>query len=797
MQAALARVTRTLEMVNASNQALIHAKEEQLLLADICRIAVEVGGYRLAWVGYAEDDAAHSVRPVAIGGPHADYVAAANVSWADTPQGRGPTGTCIRENRTVVNRDFSRERAMAPWRAKALRAGFRSSIAIPLKDGRVFGALTIYAAEAHAFDEHEAQLLEELAGDLAFGVLALRTRAAQRSAEAEVRRSEARYRTLVNVLNDGLVEVDGDFQITFVNAKFAKMMGSTPAELLGRRTFEFISEDEQKRILHKTRRKGALVSERYEVTWRRPDGVLVPTLCSAQRTFDEKGAYQGSISVISDLSALRAAEAAREQLANIVDTAVDGISAEDLNGVITAWNRGAEQIYGYTAEEMIGRSVDILAPPELRGEGRGLALEVLAGRPVAHHEIRRQRKDGENIYVAVTLSPLTDFSGRIVGVSRIFRDITAKKRTEQEREQYLRFFRLAADAMVIADISGHFLRVNPRLTTITGYSEEELTTKPFYEFIHPDDRGTTQARHTQLPERPAEHFENRYVCKDGSIAVLSWTAYFDAADGVVYATARDVTETKRIEAELAAHRRHLEQMVEARTAELAAANKDLEAFAYSVSHDLRAPLRAVDGFSQILVEDYGDKLDPEGRHVVTVIREGAQKMGQMIEDILAFSRAGRLELKAEPVDMGALARTTWADLQASRGERQIAFEVGALPTVQGDAAMLARVWQNLLDNAIKYTGPKPDARVEVSATTDGGEAVFCVRDNGVGFDMTYVDKLWGVFQRLHGAEFPGSGIGLAIVKRIVTRHGGRVWAESKLGEGAAFYFTIPTRKDAA
>lgn len=291
-------------------------------------------------------------------------------------------------------------------------------------------------------------------------------------------------------------------------------------------------------------------------------------------------------------------------------------------------------------------------------------------------------------------------------------------------------------------------------------------------------------------------FENRYVRPDGADVELSWTAYFDKAEGVVYATARDVTETKRIEAELAAHRRHLEEMVDARTAELANANKELEAFAYSVSHDLRAPLRAVDGFSQILVEDYGGKLDAEGQHVVSVIRDSARKMGQMIDDILAFSRAGRLEFKQQAVDMGALARATWEELTPARGGRSISLVLNDLPAAHGDPAMLSRVWQNLLDNAIKYTGRKPDARIEVSASAADGEMIYCVRDNGVGFDMAYVDKLWGVFQRLHGAEFPGSGIGLAIVKRIITRHGGRVWAEGKVGEGAAFYFTLPSRKDA-
>jgi len=225
---------------------------------------------------------------------------------------------------------------------------------------------------------------------------------------------------------------------------------------------------------------------------------------------------------------------------------------------------------------------------------------------------------------------------------------------------------------------------------------------------------------------------------------------------------------------------------------LAAAVEELEGFAYSVSHDLRAPLRAIDGFSRILLEDYADKLDPEGQRVLNVVRTSTLKMGQLIDDILAFSRTARLEIKPEPIDMGALVRRTHAELAPGVAGRERAMDIGVLPDTHGDRAMLQRVWMNLLDNAIKFTAGKPDARIEIGASAGDGETIYYVRDTGVGFDMQYADKLFGVFQRLHGAEFSGTGIGLAIVKRIVTRHGGRVWAEGKVGDGATFYFTLPT-----
>ena len=223
-----------------------------------------------------------------------------------------------------------------------------------------------------------------------------------------------------------------------------------------------------------------------------------------------------------------------------------------------------------------------------------------------------------------------------------------------------------------------------------------------------------------------------------------------------------------------------------------AAIKELEGFSYSVSHDLRAPLRAVDGFSQILHDDYAGKLDAEGQRIVNLVRDGVARMNLMIDDILAFSRSGTVELKPVPVDMAELVhRTLTEELAPVLAERSSAIDIGHLPVAHGDKAMLRRVWMNLLDNALKYASLKPDARIEVGASDDEGETVYHVRDNGAGFDMQYAGKLFGMFQRLHGAEFPGTGIGLAIVKKIIARHGGRIWAEGKVGEGATFYFALP------
>jgi signal transduction histidine kinase len=241
------------------------------------------------------------------------------------------------------------------------------------------------------------------------------------------------------------------------------------------------------------------------------------------------------------------------------------------------------------------------------------------------------------------------------------------------------------------------------------------------------------------------------------------------------------------------HAAQLESRVRARTAELEVANQELESFSYSVSHDLRAPLRAVDGYARMLEEDYQERLDEEGRRLLRVVRDSSARMGRLIDDLLAFSRLSRQEPAARRVDMAALVAEAAAE---ARGESRAALDVAPLPDADADRAMLKQVWLNLIGNAFKYSAKRPDARVEIGAREEAGEVVYWVRDNGVGFDMRYAAKLYGVFQRLHRAEeFPGTGVGLAIVQRVVTRHGGRVWAESKLGEGACFYFSLPRRRE--
>jgi light-regulated signal transduction histidine kinase (bacteriophytochrome) len=267
----------------------------------------------------------------------------------------------------------------------------------------------------------------------------------------------------------------------------------------------------------------------------------------------------------------------------------------------------------------------------------------------------------------------------------------------------------------------------------------------------------------------------------------------NAAGEVVqwFGTNTDVTTLKEAEEKVSRLNTELEQRVIERTAELETANKELESFSYSVSHDLRTPVRAIDGFSQAVLEDFGPTLPEEGRRYLQTIRGAARQMGHLIDDLLAFAQLKRQDLNHRPIDSGALVRWTLADLGEPWPDRQIVVRVGQLPACAGDPALLKQVWINLLANALKYTRKRAPAEIEIGAIKVNGIDAFFVRDNGTGFDMSHADKLFGVFQRFHRAEdYEGTGVGLAIAQRIVQRHGGRIWADAAIDAGATFFFTL-------
>lgn len=378
------------------------------------------------------------------------------------------------------------------------------------------------------------------------------------------------------------------------------------------------------------------------------------------------------------------------------------------------------------------------------------------------------------------------------------------------------------DPLVTISTEGEIMDVNRSTELITGLSREKLIGSDFSSYYTEPQKAQEGYklvfRHGVVRDYP---LAIRNVSGQVTEILYNASVYKDDSGIVkgVFAAARDITELRRMQRELkAAHdelelrvtartnelqktnealeteireRKEVEKLIELRTRMLEVTNKELESFSYSVSHDLRAPLRAIDGYSRIILRDQANKLDPEAKRKFELIRSNTQMMGKLIDDLLSFSRLGRLEINMSSLDMEGLINDVWKELQIINPDRKLVLNLSNIPPGWGDRTLIKQVYSNLLSNAVKYTKPRAEAYIETSGYTEGNENIYYIKDNGVGFDMDYYDKLFGVFQRLHSTDdYEGTGVGLAIVQRIIHRHGGRVWAEGKVEEGATFYFAL-------
>src|SRR6266478_3910534 len=406
----------------------------------------------------------------------------------------------------------------------------------------------------------------------------------------------------------------------------------------------------------------------------------------------------------------------------------------------------------------------------------------------------------EPIDVSLTISPIKNSRGEIIGVSSICRDITERKRVLEALEHQAAILREQTQMLDLAnvmarDMTAHIILWNEGMEKMYGWTRNEALGRVSYDLLR-----------TRFPEAleiireilfDQDHWEGELVHfrKDGrplSVAT-QWVLHRgkDGQPAAILEITNDITERKQAEQQVLRMNVELEQRVQERTAELTAANKEMEAFTYSVAHDLRAPLRHIDAFSKILHEDFSESLPAEAKRYLDDIRNGSRNMSRLVDDLLNLARVGRQELKRQPTQLKSLVEDVLIDLKRETQGRVIEWRIHPLPTIQCDSGLMKQVFANLLSNAVKYTRPRRHAVIEVGHLKVNGDTAVFVRDNGVGFNMKYADKLFGVFQRLHRAEdFEGTGVGLATVDRIVRKHGGAIWAEAAIDKGATFYFTI-------
>ncbi|MEO8046627.1 MAG: PAS domain S-box protein [Nitrospirota bacterium] len=751
---------------------------------------------------------------------------------------------------------------------------------------------------------------------------------ARQKAEAEVREREARYRDLIQALPGAIYTCDERGRVTLFNQAAVDLWGREPevGKDLWCGSWKIYSPDGTPLPFSEcpmavTLREGRAIRGQ-EIVIERPDGTRRHVLPHPEPLRNDEGVLVGALNMLIDITHQRNAEQAVAHLASIVTSSADSIIGTDLSGIVTSWNRAAEVLYGYAAHEIIGQPLSWIIPASLLDQESHILERIKQGETIQNYETIRRRRDGTDVTVSLTVSPVIDPQKRIIGASKIARNITEQKRVEKalrRSEQDLSdFFDNASTGLHWVGPDGIIMRVNQAELDLLGYSREEYVGHHIAEF-HVDQPCIQDILGRLSGGETLREYPARIRCKDGSIlnVLINSNVLFEEGKFIhTRCFTRDVTERKRAEAALQEsedrlrtmadnisqfawtadttgwifwynqrwyeytgttfeemkgwgwktvhHPDHLDRVVikwrhayttgepwedtfplrahdgtyrwflsralpirdaegritrwfgtntditelreaqnsllvsedrlKKQTAALAEANKELEGFSYSVSHDLRAPLRTIDAFSRIVEEDHGPQMNADAQRCLTIVRRAAAQAGELIDDLLEFSRLGRQAMGLHSVKMGDLAREVADELKIIREGRRIDVTISDMPSCQGDRRLLKLVWTNLLTNAIKYTMHRDEARVEVGWMPDDASAevvTYFVKDDGVGFDMKYVHKLFNVFQRLHRKEdFEGTGVGLAIVHRIVLRHGGRVWAEGKVDGGATFFFSL-------
>jgi PAS domain S-box-containing protein len=645
------------------------------------------------------------------------------------------------------------------------------------KDGSVFPVLISATA---TYDQH---------GNYRFSLSTVFDNTQQKQNAAQLAKAAAAIFDLYNNAPCGYLSVDQTIHLSEINNTLLSWLGYTREEVIGKLKYEDLLSDESREAFIKgfeadfERYKKLGRVDDLEFYFKRKDGSTFPVIVSSNAMFNEKDEFIKSNTTVFDNTMRKQAEellrASEGRFRSIVTSIHDALIIMDASGRVLNWNNGAERIFGWSETEMLDQPLTCIIPEKYRKqhtEGIKRYQKTREARIIGKAvELEGMKRDGTIFPIELSIGVWQiDGTPFYAGV---IRDITARKHAEKLLNELAAIVEHSEDAIIGLSLDGIIQSWNKGAEKLYGYTKEEVLDRPVLSIL-PDN---LQQEELDIMEQVRQghsimHYETTRVQKNGRTIGVSLTVSpvrnMTGAIVGISKIARDITDQKK------------------KTEEILQLNAELDAFTYSVSHDLRAPVRSLSGYAQILLEDSGEKLDAEGVRVAQIIMRNAKRMGMLIDDLLNFSKLGRKKLQVTRVDMKPIVSQVIHDLL--EGQPHEFIHTLDLAPAPADRALITQVWTNLISNAVKYSGKNTTPKIEIGSFDEPFQTCYYVRDNGVGFDMRYYDKLFGVFQRLHKmGDFEGTGVGLALVRKIVERHEGRVWAEGELNKGATFYFSLP------
>ncbi|HEY1170568.1 MAG TPA: PAS domain S-box protein [Verrucomicrobiae bacterium] len=689
------------------------------------------------------------------------------------------------------------DEGLQPFGDKARRS--MSLMFAPVRNGgKVLGTLTVQSYRLNAYMQSDLDLLQVTA-DLCGGAFdRIRT-------EMELHAREQQYHEIVESTQEGVWVTDASGVTTFVNRRMAEMMGYEVEDMLGRTSFDFMFPENQQRPsnLEEERRKP---HRQLDLRLRRKDGAELWVLVTANPMLDPGGKFSGTVGLLTDITERKRVEEELKESDARFHSFMDNLTGfafiKDHEGRYLFVNSEWERTFGRRLAEIKGLSDTDLFPQAPAAVYQGSDVQLRAKKqPIQMLETIYHGAEPREYLVNKFLVPGDREGEEFIGGIAV--DVTERIRMQQQlraaEARSTAILNSALDAVVTIDEQGCVIEFNPAAERMFGYKSADVIGQRMGDLIVPEE---LRERHQQALEQCARTGEAKILGRlielpavraDGTRfpAELTINKVEHGPKLMFTGFIRDISARKEAEQEIRQLNATLERRVEERTKELEVTNKELESFCYSVSHDLRAPLRAIDGFSQALEEDYAAMLDASGKNYLDRVRKATKRMAVLIDDLLELSRITRAELKMMDVDLTQMARQVKEELENGQPDRTVEWVIAPEMRVWGDPRLLRVALDNLLGNAWKFTRKKEKPRIEFGLMQQKGSTVYFVQDNGAGFDMNYAGKLFGAFQRLHSAEeYEGTGVGLANVQRVIHRHGGNIRAEARVNEGASFYFTL-------